>query len=182
MTKEEIVPVSFLQECFEYHDDGVLTWKARPRTHFRTSNAHRLFLVRRNGKPLASLNEDGYLIVGVTYQGRNWSFVVSRIVWALHHGRWPDHEIDHINRVRTDNRIANLRDVPRMTNIMNSGARPNRLGVSGIHQKRSRFFASIFVDGKRISLGGYPTAEEANRAYQAASLRIRGYIPGVPVV
>jgi len=43
------------------------------------------------------------------------------IAWALHYGEWPKQEIDHINRVKNDNRIVNLRDVSHTENMRNRG-------------------------------------------------------------
>src|SRR6516225_11799534 len=33
------------------------------------------------------------------------------LIWALYYGEWPTKTIDHINGIRGDNRIKNLRDV-----------------------------------------------------------------------
>lgn len=43
-------------------------------------------------------------------------YPVHRLAWLLIHGCWPIGEIDHINGVRNDNRIVNLRDVPKRLN------------------------------------------------------------------
>lgn len=42
-----------------------------------------------------------------------------RLAWLLHYGEWPRGDVDHINRNRSDNRITNLRDVSRSTNLLN---------------------------------------------------------------
>lgn len=49
--------------------------------------------------------------------GRSWA--AHRIAWLLATGEWPRFEIDHINGVRWDNRLANLRDVPHHVNQLN---------------------------------------------------------------
>lgn len=38
-------------------------------------------------------------------------YLAHRIAWYLHYGVWPQNYIDHINGIRTDNKISNLRDV-----------------------------------------------------------------------
>ena len=43
----------------------------------------------------------------------------ARLVWLYVHGQWPEHEMDHINRVRDDNRLSNLRDVTHAVNMEN---------------------------------------------------------------
>lgn len=53
----------------------------------------------------------------VCHAGRYYKF--HRIAWLLAHGKPPAHEIDHINGVKSDNRLCNLRDVPHRENQMN---------------------------------------------------------------
>jgi hypothetical protein len=56
-----------------------------------------------------------------------------RVAWALHHGAWPEHNIDHVNRDKADNRIINLRDVPHTENMKNNSAyRSNTSGATGV--------------------------------------------------
>jgi hypothetical protein len=43
------------------------------------------------------------------------------LAWLYVHGHWPADELDHINRVRDDNRIANLREVTHAENMQNTG-------------------------------------------------------------
>ena len=62
-----------------------------------------------------SKNQRGYLniqVCGVLYQSH-------RLAWLHVHGVWPDMVIDHINRIQTDNRIENLRDVSYSVNLRN---------------------------------------------------------------
>lgn len=63
---------------------------------------------------------DGYLKVGIL--GR--CYPVHRLIWLIVTGAWPVHVIDHINRVRGDNRWENLRDVTLQENARNH--RPRR--------------------------------------------------------
>ena len=58
---------------------------------------------------------DGYIRI---YIGEE-NFLAHRLGWFLHYGKWPK-ELDHINGVRTDNRIENLRECLRSQNSGNS--------------------------------------------------------------
>lgn len=85
-------------------------------------------------------------------------------------GRWPEGEVDHINGVRSDNRIANLRDVPHAINLQNrrTPARHNKSGVLGVTKRGNSYLARIKTDGQQRCLGSFPSAAEAHRAYLAA--------------
>jgi hypothetical protein len=73
--------------------------------------------------------------------------------------------VDHINRIRWDNRKGNLRVVDRTQNNMNKQSNPNKWGFRGIYKATSgKFCASISMYGKKIHLGSYNTPEEAYNA------------------
>jgi len=75
-------------------------------------------------------------------------------------------QIDHKNRIRTDNRVENLEIV---TNQQNQFNRSNTKGYS-FDKKTGKYRAQIKVNRKKIHLGCYDTKEEASNAYQKAKL------------
>jgi len=85
----------------------------------------------------------------------------SHVVWCLCKGCWPDGEIDHINRIRDDNRIENLRVVNRFINTQNTTRR-------GYYKCGDKWRASISANKKRYHLGLFNTPEEAAKAYNKA--------------
>jgi len=90
-----------------------------------------------------------------------------RLAWLYVHGKWPAGVIDHINGVKSDNRIVNLRDVSIAGNLQNQ-TKPhskNTSGYLGVQVWRGRFRASIALDGKKFALGSFDTAAEAHQAY-----------------
>jgi hypothetical protein len=115
----------------------------------------------------------GYLIGSFKYR----RFLAHRVAWALHYGNWPLGQIDHINGDRTDNRIANLRDVTNRENGMNmrrgKGNKSGRVGVSWDAVTR-KWRASIFIEGRCINLGRYAEFEEACRV-RAEAERQHGF-------
>jgi hypothetical protein len=97
-------------------------------------------------------------------------FKAHRLAWLLHHGDWPDCDIDHINGDKDDNRMCNLRAVPHSVNIENV-RKPfagNTTGFLGVAPHRARFRATISVGNKQRHLGTYDTPTEAHEAYLAA--------------
>lgn len=85
-------------------------------------------------------------------------------------GHWPTYQIDHINGDRSDNRLANLRDVSATVNAQNQrkAYANNRAGLLGAHRAGKRYVARIRMPQARIFLGGFASAEEAHAAYVAA--------------
>ncbi len=67
------------------------------------------------GSIAGSLNPMGYLRVSIDHE----RYLCHRLAWLYSYGSWPEHEIDHINGIRTDNRLCNLRDVPHCINQLN---------------------------------------------------------------
>lgn len=103
------------------------------------------------------------------------SYAEHRVAWFLHHGRQPPEFIDHINRVRDDNRIANLREASFEQNRANRPSfRSLPKGVHRTHGKRCPFFARIEAGGRSVYLGSFKTASEASAAYEAAAVRHYG--------
>jgi len=100
-----------------------------------------------------------------------------RLAWFYVHSRWPECEIDHINRVKDDNRIANLREATRSLNQAYSGTRrDNKAGVRGVswHKNNKRWIAAINIGGKQIHIGSYESKEAAAEAYAIRAQKLFG--------
>lgn len=101
------------------------------------------------------------------------AYKVHRIIWLWYYGECPEHEIDHIDQSRMNNRIENLRVVSSSENKQNLGLkRNNSTGFPGVYfnKQRNKFMAYIGVNNKHIYLGLFNTAEEAFLAYQLAKI------------
>jgi len=104
-----------------------------------------------------------------------------RIVWALHYGEWPNGSLDHINGVRTDNRVANLRIANHSQNGANTLAnRSNRHGTKGITPlPNGKWQAQIKCNGKARYLGCFASKEEAAAVYAEAARAAFGEFSGL---
>lgn len=104
------------------------------------------------------------------------SFKLHRLAWLYVFGQWPTGDIDHINGVRSDNRIANLRDVTRKINLENQRSSSNNLstGLLGAYfdKRKGTFYARISQGNKSIHLGTFKTAKAAHEAYVSAKRRL----------
>jgi hypothetical protein len=110
----------------------------------------------------------GYRYVKI--QGRQ--LLEHRLIWALVHGTWPQ-RIDHINGIRDDNRLANLRAATAAENAWNEPLRhTNTSGVKGVHQRKDgRFVAQHRIGGRVKHVGIFWSLEEAAKAVQASRER-----------
>lgn len=118
-------------------------------------------------------------VAGVTHKTRRYVRVGvkgaviygHRLAWIMHYGVEPSGVIDHINGIKDDNRIANLRDVDHATNSQNVRTAPKRSksGLLGAHYKpKLGYYSSKIREGHRvITIGYFKTAEEAHAAYLA---------------
>ena len=95
---------------------------------------------------------DGYLQIGI-YKNR---YLSHRLAWLYVYGYFPEGDIDHINRIKTDNRIKNLREVWRLCNIRNSKTpRNNKSGVKGVswNKASNKWESRIGLNNKSKNLG-----------------------------
>jgi hypothetical protein len=74
-------------------------------------------------KLLGTPNKLGYVYIMV----RGRMYAAHRLAWLYVHGEFPKDEIDHINRIRGDNRICNLREATHKENCRNRDNRPNKI-------------------------------------------------------
>lgn len=145
-----------LRELVHYEPEtGVFTWR---------QSRHGVFA----GAVAGAIGKNGYVL----FQLDSLTRQAHRLAWLYVHGEWPKQNIDHINGVRYDNRIANLRDVSQRVNAENvRTVRPtSKSGVMGVFKGRNpaKWEAAIVVCGKRRYIGVFPTVEEAHAAYVAA--------------
>lgn len=107
--------IKYLNKYFTYHSDGTLT-----RSDRKNSNGF--------------IDRDGYLRIKI----KGKIYLSHRLIFAMFNGKLPKEEIDHINRIRTDNRIENLREVDRLTNVKNTTRKVNPdTGVIGVYVDKS---------------------------------------------
>lgn len=154
-----------LKELLDYDPGtGVFTWRID-----RTGTA-------KAGSVAGSLDADGYPQIKVD----NRLYKAHRLAWLYIYGELPPHQIDHINRVRTDNRICNLRTATNAENLQNQRKRRNNTsGVIGVSWRKglSKWQARIMFNGRCIHLGYYKTIEEAAAARAAAKAKLHTFHP-----
>ena len=136
----------------------------------RRVSAGRRFAV---GTVLKSMNDEGYIRTRINLR----EYKIHRLIWLYVHGVWPSGDIDHINGIKSDNRLANLRDVPRSLNQLNRHS-PSRRSTSGflgvsLDRQTGRWMAQVGFQGKMRRIGSFETPEEASDAYRSAKRELR---------
>jgi len=149
-----------LKELLSYDPEtGVFTW-----------------LIKRGSTPEGSIagnkHASGYVYIG----HKKKLFAAHRLAWFYVHGVWPV-IIDHRDRVRSNNRLSNLRNVKSdQENMENLGKRvTNTTGFMGVTRSgllAKPFKAQIVRRGQHHHLGVFVTAEEASTAYEEARVRL----------
>lgn len=151
-----------LKKLFDYDAAaGRLIWKTSTRGHKAGEVAGSLQVY--NGQPR-------YRQIVIGFGVREITTLEHRLIWLWHHGYLPK-QIDHINLEKSDNRIENLRPANNSTNQMNILPRCNSsTGMKGVcwDKSRSKWKATIKVDGRRFFLGRFDTQQEAYKARKAA--------------
>lgn len=94
-------------------------------------------------------------------------YAAHRLAWFYVYGRWPSGQIDHINGIPDDNRIANLRDATPTENCYNKGpTRRSTSGVKGVSwdRKKRKWRAQCTVSGKQYHQGYFKNLADAESA------------------
>lgn len=148
--------IDTLKYWLEYdQNSGVFRWKNSPHASFKV------------GDVVGSVNNHGYWTIrlkGKLYQAHRLAFLYC-------HGFMPK-QVDHINGVRSDNRLTNLRAATSPTNQWNRSKNTNNTtGFKGVFlfKPTGKYQAKIGVNNKKIHLGYFDSAEEASEAYKQAA-------------
>lgn len=109
----------------------------------------------------------GYTIIRINKN----KYGAHRLAWLYVHGVWPRYQIDHVNGIRDDNRICNLREATVAENGQNRKIqRNNTSGHPGVvwHRGARKWQAQITINGKQLYLGRYDLLEDAVLARREA--------------
>ena len=150
-----------MRRLLDYEPDtGIFYWRIQPSRSVKA------------GAVAGSVNDEGYRYITIDRK----AFAAHRLAWLYTHGVWPEQQIDHINGVKADNRIANLRDVPQSMNQHNQvrTKKNNTSGFCGVswEKRDKRWRAMIMVNGRKQHIGLFDTPEAAHAAYLVAKLRL----------
>lgn len=149
-----------LREYFNYVDGQLI--------RIKSTNSSRPDML---GKPLGCLSSKGYIYGRFRYK----LYFLHRLIWVYHNGAIESEVIDHINRVKTDNRIENLRPATRQQNNFNSVGWSNAASeFKGVSKKRKNWRAVIRLNGKQQHLGTFKTEIEASLAYRKVANILHG--------
>ncbi len=151
------VDQNYLKENFNYCEEtGVFTNKKR-----RSRNT-------KIGDVSGNLSSLGYIIIKIKGKPHK----AHRLAWLFVFGDMPSSYIDHINGIRDDNRIVNLRCVTPAENAQNRtiASRRNKLNALGVSKYNNKYQAKIVLNAKCIHLGYFDTLELAQKTYRAKKL------------
>lgn len=153
-------------------ESGLLFWRERPSHLCKNTHQTNAWNASYAGREaLYSVNSAGYK-KGCVFRVQ---LLAHRVIWLLHHGSWPSHDLDHINGIRTDNRISNLRPVTKAENLRNRARSSNNTsGVMGvkIDPRYNTWQAWIEFAGKKKHLGSFKSFDAAVAARKAAERRL----------
>lgn len=122
-------------------------------------------------KPLSvagNLDKSGYVRIHICGK----KIAAHRLAWFFVHGEWPKEDVDHINEIKNDNRISNLRLATRSQNCMNRGNKKTKGAY--FYPNYGNYVAKIMKEGVSTHLGYFDTFEEAKAAYDDAAKELHG--------
>jgi len=136
----------------------------------------RVNVSRQKAGAIAGRKSKGYIRIKIDRH----TYSAHRLAWLHFYGVWPTEQLDHLNVVRDDNRIANLREATNAENGQNCVvSRNNSSGHPGVHwDKRCRKWrARIKVNRKEIYLGVFENIDDAAAARAKAKSELHTFHP-----
>ena len=148
-----------LKEVLNYNEEsGVFTWKKK------ISNYSRAVI----GGITGCVDKQGYVVIRLAKK----NYKAHRLAWLYTYGELPK-KIDHINQIKSDNRIDNLRPISVSDNAKNASlSAVNTSGVTGVYWNKlaNKWKASIKSDGVAVNLGSFVEFHEAVNARKNAEV------------
>ena len=153
------VSQEFVKSLFEYKD-GNLYWIAKSGVR-----SHAIIGGKAGGYAV-----NGYESVSI----KGVRFYTHRIIFLFHYGYIPKC-LDHINGIRNDNRIENLRDFSFSQNMCNSKIhKNNKTGIKGVFKKASKYCVQVRFNNKQNYFGSFEDLEFAELVAIEARIKLHG--------
>ena len=144
-----------LRNLFRY-EDGNLYWQEKI--------AYKINI----GDKAGCINSRNYVTILVNKK----RYQAHRLIFMFHHGYCPEF-IDHIDGIRTNNKIENLRPATQSQNQWNCKVyKSNTSGVKGVywHKSHNVWVSAITVKNKKIIVGRFKNIEDAKIAVKKARI------------
>eukprot|EP00973_Karenia_brevis_P036156 4985353-Karenia_brevis.AAC.1 len=147
-------------------------WKQYMNTHYWVSNHGRVKRTFKNGRTSyikGVLNRGGYVKMDISKKPVRVSPLLHTMVATCFIDN-PDNkpQVDHINEIKTDNRVSNLRWVTNEENQRNISKlrTTNTSGCAGVKSRKYKgehtsWRVCINVNNRRINIGDYKDYDEA---------------------
>ena len=102
------------------------------------------------------------------------SYLAHKVIWLWVTGVWPEFDIEHIDRCRSNNTWNNLRAASRASNMANGSVRKSQTGKTGAYANKSGYMSKIKVGNDQVYIGQFKTADEAEAAFIKKHKEIHG--------
>ncbi|MEF2549277.1 hypothetical protein VQ045_19175 [Aurantimonas sp. E1-2-R+4] len=179
-------PVEILRECFDYDPiTGALTWRVRPVAHFQSQARAAWWNRKRAGTAALGTSCSRYGHRQLTFQvsGQRYKLLTHRIAWTLIYGFAPTADATHWNRDASANMLRNLRETTRSQTARD--ALRHKPGLKGAYRgKRGKWTSCVWVNGRHVHLGTFPSQQAAHDAWILANVGVAGrfFNAGYPTV
>jgi hypothetical protein len=154
--------MQYLVNLVDYNPKtGSLTWKRRD----EVCPGDKIFNIRYADKECGTL-VNGYMQIRFRVDNQPFMVKVHRLVWFIVNGKLPEKDIDHINGEKLDNRIINLRDVPKSVNSRNKKLQSNNTsGITGVswNSRYKKWVVQVRVERKHHHLGYFDDINTAEK-------------------
>jgi hypothetical protein len=151
-----------LHEVVEYNPNtGIFIWKKS------------IAKIIKIGNIAGSKRKDGYLC----FQIDKKMYLAHRLAWFYVYGYFPK-LLDHINQIRHDNRIINLREATKSENGQNRPQQKNNTsGIKGVHwaKREKKWLSFINLNGKMKHLGYFIDINDAINARKTAEIKLHSF-------
>jgi hypothetical protein len=135
----------YLHSLFYYKDGNLYSKINRYKTTIRKNDLIKCYLT------------SGYLRTCINYK----SYRIHRLIFMMHHGYLPK-QIDHINGIKDDNRIENLRAATQSQNLFNRTlTKSNTSGIKNVTFEQNKYRVRLRINNKVINFGSYDDLELA---------------------
>ena len=165
-TNKELLEMA-ARAIFYDPETGEMRWH---RKHGATKEERR-WNTRYADMPAGTKDDKGYIRILFKSGGKTLRVRAHQLAWLITTGESAKGEIDHINQNKMDNRIVNLRDVPKEINQRNGTRKKNNTsGVPGVtwHKQHRKWYAQARINGKHHSVGLYLELSDAETAVKAS--------------